>query len=102
MTTLAGSGVQGSKDGTNTGAQFKAPFSVSVDSAGNAYLLDSGPPLRGRVASTGGWDQYRRQKIGTITLKAGEQALTFHPDGKLMRRALLDLRAIALVPVHSP
>ncbi|MBI1915191.1 MAG: neutral/alkaline non-lysosomal ceramidase N-terminal domain-containing protein [Planctomycetes bacterium] len=72
------------------------------DSAGNAYILDSDPPLSGRVASTGGWDQYRRQEIGTITLKAGEQSLTFRPDGQQVRRALLDLRAISLVPVRSP
>ncbi|HKB39913.1 MAG TPA: HEAT repeat domain-containing protein, partial [Gemmataceae bacterium] len=72
------------------------------DSAGNAYILDNDPPLRGRVAGTGGWDRYRRQKIGAITLKAGEQALTFRPDGKLERRALLDLRGLYLVPAGSP
>ncbi len=72
------------------------------DAAGNAFVLDSDPPLRGRVASTGGWDQYRRQKLGTITLKAGLQSLTFRPDGPMVRHALLDLRALHLVPAGAP
>jgi hypothetical protein len=71
------------------------------DSAGNAYILDSEPPLRGRVKSTGGWDRYRREKIGTITLGPGTQSLTFRPDGKL-KRALLDLSALYLVPSGKP
>jgi putative membrane-bound dehydrogenase-like protein len=73
-------------------------YACHPDSAGNAYLLDSDPPLKGKVASTGGWDRYRRQKIGTIALPAGESALTFRPDGKLTRRALFDLRGLELVP----
>jgi hypothetical protein len=54
--------------------------------------------LRGKVASTGGWDRYRREKIGTVALKAGEQRLTFRPDGPLARGALIDLRALVLLP----
>jgi hypothetical protein len=41
VTTLAGSGVWGSKDGTGNSAQFNWPLSVAVDSATNIYVADT-------------------------------------------------------------
>ena len=55
------------------------------------------PSLSDRVAGTGGWDRYRRVKVGTVALAAGPRALTVRPDGP-PRGALLDLRAVYLVP----
>jgi putative heme-binding domain-containing protein len=67
--------------------------------AGNAYVLEGGQPaLRGKVAGTGGWDRYRQEKIGTLKLDAGAHRLTLRPDGDKLRRALLDLRGLHLVP----
>jgi ribosomal protein S11 len=41
VTTLAGkAGSPGSADGTNSAARFNGPTSVTVDSAGNAYVSD--------------------------------------------------------------
>jgi hypothetical protein len=73
-------------------------WACAPESAGNAYVLEGDTPLRGKVASTGGWDRYRREKIGTVSLKAGEQRLTFRPDGPVVRLALIDLRSLVLVP----
>jgi sugar lactone lactonase YvrE len=42
VTTLAGSGVYGSADGTGTAASFAYTQGVAVDSSGNAYVADSG------------------------------------------------------------
>ncbi len=42
VTTLAGSGAQGSVDGTGTGATFAGPIKVAMDSAGNVYVADLG------------------------------------------------------------
>lgn len=41
VTTIAGLG-QGYLDGTNVAAQFNQPYSVSVDNAGNIYVVDTG------------------------------------------------------------
>jgi len=41
VTTLAGSGVSGSQDGTGTTAQFSPAFGIAVDTLGNVYLADS-------------------------------------------------------------
>jgi putative membrane-bound dehydrogenase-like protein len=76
-------------------------WACADESAENAYVLDGGKePLRGKVKATGGWDRYRQEKVGTVALAAGTQRLGLRPDGEL-RRALMDLRGIRLVPAGA-
>ncbi len=42
VTTFAGAGVQGSANGTGTGASFNRPQGIVIDGAGNLYVADSG------------------------------------------------------------
>ena len=42
VTTLAGSGVSGSANGTGTAAQFKSPAGVALDSSGVVYVVEYG------------------------------------------------------------
>ncbi|MGA2244575.1 MAG: hypothetical protein ABSH48_06235 [Verrucomicrobiota bacterium] len=54
VTTLAGSaGLSGSADGTSSAALFSSPRGVAVDSAGNAYVADSGNDTIRKVTSGG-------------------------------------------------
>jgi len=85
-----------------------ASFDVWLDwacdsaSSGNAFVFNGGtPPLRGTVDSTGGWDQYRQQKVGTVQIDAGAHRLTLQPEGTSLHGALMDLRAVYLVPPGS-
>jgi len=40
VSTLAGSGTAGYKEGTGTVARFNNPLGVAVDSSGNVYVAD--------------------------------------------------------------
>ena len=56
VTTLAGQNSlynSGSSDGTGVNAQFKFPFGVAVDSAGNVYVADTGNHTIRKVTSAG-------------------------------------------------
>ena len=53
VTTLAGSGSQGSADGTGTAASFLNPNGVSVDASGNVYVADTYNLKIRKISSTG-------------------------------------------------
>jgi putative heme-binding domain-containing protein len=66
--------------------------------AGNRFVLEAGAAsFGGAVAGTGNWDTYRREKLGDLSLKAGQQRIVLRSDGK-PTGALIDLRSIRLVP----
>jgi putative heme-binding domain-containing protein len=74
-------------------------YACQNDSAGNTYLIQSGSAkLVGKVAGTGTWDKYQQVQVGTLALEAGERQVTMRSEGRI-NGALLDLRAIRLVPV---
>ncbi|VTR95429.1 membrane-bound dehydrogenase : Uncharacterized protein OS=Planctomyces maris DSM 8797 GN=PM8797T_16413 PE=4 SV=1: Ceramidase_alk: Cytochrom_C [Gemmata massiliana] len=73
-------------------------YACANDAAGNLFAVDgTEPALRGKIAATGGWDQYALVKLGTIKLPAGAGRITFRADATV-KNALLDLRTLYLVP----
>jgi sugar lactone lactonase YvrE len=69
VSTFAGSGVEGRLDGPGNTAQFKWPYGLAVDNAGNVYVAEYG--------------NYRIRKItqaGTVSTLAGN--IQGHADGQ--------------------
>jgi putative heme-binding domain-containing protein len=50
------------------------------------------------VAGTGGWDNYKKEKIEEIPLRLGKQRITITTEGPVAG-ALMDLKSIELIPV---
>ncbi|HRG77554.1 MAG TPA: putative Ig domain-containing protein [Leptospiraceae bacterium] len=55
VTTFAGSGSQGSLDGTGSAASFNAPTGIAIHSSGNIYVVDMGYD----------WYNYKLRKISS-------------------------------------
>ncbi|MDP6772541.1 MAG: hypothetical protein QF704_17670, partial [Anaerolineales bacterium] len=53
VTTLAGSGSEGSANGTGTAASFKSPSGVAVDGSGNVYVADTWNHMIRKITSEG-------------------------------------------------
>ena len=67
-------------------------------SAGDYYIIETeGSHTRGKVPDTGGYDQFKEQPSGHITLRAGVNRILMRPDGKL-NQELADVRGLRLTP----
>lgn len=53
VTTLAGSGVEGSSDGTGIAASFDSPHGITVDTSGNIYVTDGKNHKIRKITSSG-------------------------------------------------
>jgi mono/diheme cytochrome c family protein len=67
--------------------------------AGNAFVIETDhSQLKGKIGSTGGFDQFKEVEIGAVELKEGANRLLMRPDGTL-NGELVDLRLIRLRPI---
>ena len=74
-----------------------AEWACHPDSAENPVIIEtSAGRLRASVQSTGGWDRYQLQRLGTVLIPVGDSDLIVRPESD-PRNALADLRAIHLV-----
>lgn len=81
VSTLAGSGSQGSADGTGTAASFKYPVGVAVDSSNNVYVADSGNNKIRKVTSAGVVTTLAGTGVSGSTNGPGTSATFNDPEG---------------------
>lgn len=53
VTTLAGSGLRGSANGTGTAASFNDPAGIAVDASGNVFVADAGNNMIRKISAAG-------------------------------------------------
>ena len=68
------------------------PIAIEVEGSSNR--------VTGKLASTGGWGKFRKEKFGVIPLDAGQQRIVLRPDGPTAKE-LSDLRGLELVPATA-
>ena len=79
------------------GGPYEVWFEWACDpaAAGNEFVLRCGAEtLSGKVSATAGWGDYRRAKVGEITLSAGTQTVEMRSAGPIKavpRRSKRDL-----------
>jgi sugar lactone lactonase YvrE len=81
VSTLAGDGLAGDKDGKGANAQFNGPVGVAVDSAGVVYVADTYNDRIRRIAPDGTVTTIAGGKRSGMADGAGAQALFDTPSG---------------------
>nr|WP_179673332.1 gluconolaconase [Duganella sp. 1224] len=81
VSTLAGDGLAGDKDGKGAGAQFNGPVGVAVDAAGVVYVSDTYNDRIRRIAPDGSVTTIAGGRRGGMADGAGAQALFNTPTG---------------------
>ncbi len=82
--------------------RVKLDYACVDSAAGNEFVLKvAGHELRGKVAGTGTWDDYRQVDIGAIELTAGSCEVSMQSAGQI-HEAVFDLRTVILKPESSP
>lgn len=73
-------------------------YACPPDTAGNTVRVEIGSAVvKGRVQSTGSWDDYRQLVVGNVRLKKGSAVLTVRGQSPL-KNYLFDLRTVRLAP----
>lgn len=81
VTTLAGSGSQGSMDGIGISASFNSPGSVAVDRSGNVYVADTFNSKIRKITFEGVVSTLAGTGVGGFADGAGSVANFFRPLG---------------------
>ena len=76
-TTIAGSGVYGSQNGSGTSARFAKPSGVAIDSAGNLYVLDAGTSLVRQIDQKGNVKTLAANGAGYVDGAGSEASFSF-------------------------
>lgn len=77
-------------------------YSVSPEAAGNGWIIEIAGKevLSGTVASTGSWETFKTETLGTVDLPAADNHVVVRSKGAV-KGALLDLRVVRFVPVEE-
>lgn len=81
--------------------KYKVYLEWSVDDARSGKNFEFGNKsdrIKGKIDKSGSWFTFRKEMIGTISLKTGVNQLIFKSGKRNEKGAMLDLRKLVLVP----
>jgi sugar lactone lactonase YvrE len=81
VSTLAGSGIGGYKDGSRTEAQFNSPTGIAVDRSGNVYVADGDNNMIRKITPDGVVSTLAGNKAGGFKDATGTAAQFISPLG---------------------
>jgi len=81
VTTLAGTGIPGMKDGKGDSASFYLPWGIAVDAANNVYVTDSYNNMVRKISPVGMVTTIAGKKAKGSANGQGRAASFFHPAG---------------------
>jgi gliding motility-associated-like protein len=81
VSTIAGNGTRGSKDGIGSGASFNNPAGVAIDAAGNLYIVDSDNNLIRKIDTNGIVSTFAGNGLYSSVDGKGTQAGFYDPHG---------------------
>jgi len=81
VSTLAGSGIGGYKDGSRTEAQFNSPTGIAVDRSGNVYVADRDNNMIRKITPDGMVSTLAGNKAGGFKDGTGAAAQFIYPLG---------------------
>jgi len=81
VSTLAGSGIGGYKDGYRTEAQFNSPSGIAVDRSGNVYVADRDNNMIRKITPDGVVSTLAGNKAGGFKDATGTAAQFIYPLG---------------------
>ncbi len=72
------------------------------ETAGSGFAIEIGANrLEATARGTGGWDDYRRFRIGAIELEPGERSVLVRASGPIKAGAIVDIKSIELRPLDE-
>lgn len=75
-------------------------LAADANSAGDFYVVETqGSRTQAQVPDTGGYEHFKEQPSGQLTLRAGLNRILLRPEGPL-KQELADIRRLRLVPVR--
>lgn len=81
VTTIAGDGTPGHKDGVGTAAKFFMPIGIAVDRSGNLYVADEGNNMIRKITAAGVVSTLAGDTAGGFRDAAGKAARFISPIG---------------------
>lgn len=81
--------------------ELELEYACADDSAGSEFVVEiGGQTVKGKVEATGGWDKFRRVRLGKVALVVGGKSRVTVRAINKPKLGVMNLRAVRLLPIR--